>query len=46
LEQTADGTYKAIPYSYAMGQQTLTGVANENAANGASFEATTIVPEV
>lgn len=45
LEQTADGTYKAIPYSYAMGQQTLTGVANENAANGASFEATTIVPE-
>lgn len=45
LEQTADGTYKAIPYSYAMGQQTLTGVADENAANGASFEATTIVPE-
>lgn len=45
LEQTADGTYKAIPYSYAMGQQTLTGIANENAANGASFEATTIVPE-
>ncbi len=45
LEQTADGTYKAIPYSYAMGQQTLTGVADENAANGASFEATTIIPE-
>lgn len=45
LEQTADGTYKAIPYSYAMGQQTLTGIADENAANGASFEATTIVPE-
>ena len=44
LEQTADGTYKAIPYSYAMGQQTLTGVANENAANGASLEVTTIVP--
>lgn len=46
LQQTADGTYRAIPYSYAMGQQTLTGVANENAANGASFEATTIVPDV
>ena len=45
LEQTADGTYKAIPYTYAMGSQTLTGVANEAAANGASFEATTIVPE-
>lgn len=45
LEQTADGTYKAIPYSYAMGQQTLTGIANESAANGASFEATTIIPE-
>ena len=45
LEQTADGTYKAIPYTYAMGSQTLTGVANEAAVNGASFEATTIVPE-
>ena len=45
LEQVADGTYKAIPYSYAMGQQTLTGVAAENAAAGASFEATTIIPE-
>ncbi|MBQ8481606.1 MAG: hypothetical protein IJ532_03645 [Alphaproteobacteria bacterium] len=45
LEQTADGTYKAIPYTYAMGSQTLTGVANEAAANGANFEATTIVAE-
>lgn len=45
LEQVADGTYKAIPYSYAMGQQTLTGVAAENAAVGASFSATTILPE-
>ena len=45
LEQTADGTYKAIPYTYAMGSQTLTGVANEAAAVGASFEATTIIPE-
>lgn len=43
LEQSADGTYKAIPYSYAMGSQTLTGVATQAAANGESFEATTIV---
>lgn len=45
LAQTADGTYKAIPYTYSMGSQTLTGIANEAAANGASFEATTIIPE-
>lgn len=45
LAQTADGTYKAIPYTYSMGSQTLTGVANEAAAAGASFEATTIIPE-
>lgn len=44
LEQTADGTYKAVPYHYGMGSETLTGVATTSAENGASFEATTIVP--
>lgn len=44
LQQTADGTYKAIPYSYAMGQQTLTGVAKTSANQGESFTAMTILP--
>ncbi|MBR1600792.1 MAG: hypothetical protein IJ677_04365 [Alphaproteobacteria bacterium] len=45
LAQSAGG-YKAIPYVSQLGSDVLTGVANEIAANGASFEATTILPEV
>lgn len=45
LEQHDDGKYRGIPYSSFMGSNTLTGVANEDAAMGAEFEATTILSD-
>ncbi|MBP5215510.1 MAG: hypothetical protein J6039_03020 [Alphaproteobacteria bacterium] len=45
LAQTADGNYKAIPYSsYDLGSDVLTGVALNDAAVGASFNVKTILP--
>ena len=45
LQQTADGTYKALPYTYGIGNQSLTGVAKTSANQGESFTAMTILPQ-
>ena len=44
LAQTADGTYKAIPYTYGMGSETVTGIAKTNANELEQFTAITVLP--